>query len=147
MKVILRKCVDGLGDAGKIAQVSDGYARNYLLPRKLAYPATEGNVKRAQEETKKIAQEVEKRQEEDRRLCDRLQGISVTLAAHAAEEGKLFGSVTAQGIAEALVAQGYEVDKRHVELDSPIKELGVFPVRIRFSQEVCAEIRVWVVKE
>ena len=147
MKVILRKSVPRLGSAGEIAEVADGYARNYLIPRELAYRATKGNVKRAQFEAKKVVQEAEKRLEEDKQLAQTLEGLSVTVAAHAGEEGKLFGSVSAQNIADALTEQGYPVERRQVELDAPLKELGVFPVTVRLAQDVETEVRVWVVKD
>jgi len=147
MKVILRQSVPRLGSVGEITDVADGYARNYLIPRDLAYAATEGNIKKAQIEAEKVRQEEEKLFEEEKKVASLLEGASVTISAHAGEEGKLFGSVNAQAVVDALQEQGFTVDKRFVELDSPLKELGVFPVTIRFSQDLATEIKVWVVKE
>jgi len=147
MKVILRQSVPRLGSVGEVTDVADGYARNYLIPRELAYVATEGNIKKAEIEAAKVRQEEEKQFEEEKKVASLLEDASVTVSAHAGEEGKLFGSVNAQTIVDALQEQGFSVDKHCIELNSPLKELGVFPVTIRFSHDLATEIKVWVVKD
>jgi len=147
MKVILRQSIPRLGSAGKVVTVSDGYARNYLIPRDMAYSVTKGNIKKAHFEAAKVQQEEQKQLEEKKKLASAIEGVSVTITARAAEEGKLFGSVNAQSIADALQEQGFTVDRNCIELDSPLKELGVFSVTIRFSHDLAAEIKVWIVKD
>ena len=139
MEVILRQAVDNLGHPGDIVDVSAGYARNFLLPRGVAYEATPGNKKR-------IAQEKERR-DAAQGIADRLAEVSLTFSAKVGEEGKLFGSVTATDIAHQLEAQGFtEVEKRMIDLHEPIKALGVYKVAIRLHADVKPEIKVWVIK-
>ena len=130
MEVILRQSIDQLGQPGDIVKVSAGYARNFLLPRGLAYEATPGNRKRiALEKT-------------------RLEQVSLTFSARVGEEEKLFGSVTAADIVAQLHAQGFaEVEKRQIDLHEPIKALGVFKVPVRLHADVKPELRIWVVKQ
>ncbi|HLB53612.1 MAG TPA: 50S ribosomal protein L9 [Gemmatimonadales bacterium] len=145
IEVILREDVQSLGKAGAMVRVKPGYARNYLLPRGLAYEATEGNKKRIAAETR--AREV--RAGEDRasaqEAAGRLESAVVTITAKAGEGERLFGSVTAQDIAEALEQSGHPVDKRRIELAHPIKLLGEHPVSIRLHSEVQAVVRVRIV--
>ena len=147
MEVILRQAVDKLGHPGDVVSVSNGYARNYLLPRGVAFLATEGNKKRiAQEKARLEAAEAERRKTAEE-IASRFDDVSVTFAARVGEEGKLFGSVTAGDIADQLVAQGYEVEKRQIELVEPIKALGVYRVVIRLHADVKPEIKVWVIAQ
>lgn len=146
MKVVLLKNVPGLGKTGEVVQVNDGYARNYLIPRKCACLASASNVSHGQAEARRQTEEATKRHEQQLALVEKLEGVSVTVSAHAGDEGKLFGSVNPQVIAEALAEQGLEIDKKLIDMETPIRELGVFPVLIRFSPEVIAEVKVWVVK-
>ena len=147
MEVILRQAVDNLGQPGDIVAVSPGYARNYLLPRGIAFAATEGNKRRiALEKARLEAAEAERRgAAED--VAKKLEEVSVTFAARVGEEGKLFGSVTVADIAEQLAAQGYAVERRQIDLPEPIKALGVYRVPVRLHADVKPEIKVWVIKQ
>ncbi|HEU4699500.1 MAG TPA: 50S ribosomal protein L9 [Gemmatimonadales bacterium] len=147
MEVILRDNVPNLGKAGDLVRVKPGYARNFLLPRGLAYEASEGNKKRIAAEQKAKSARAEQEKAEAQALAGRLGQASVTLTGKAGEEGKLFGSITAQDIAGALEAQGLPVDRRRIELDQPIKTLGFHSVAVRLHPEVQAEVRVNVVAE
>ena len=148
MEVILRQAVDNLGQPGDVVKVSPGYARNYLIPRGVAYEATPGNRKRiAQEKARLEAAENERRAKAES-LASRLEQVSLTFSARVGEEEKLFGSVTASDIAQQLHAQGFtEVEKRQIELHDPIKSLGVYKVPVRLHADVKPEIRVWVIKQ
>jgi len=147
MEVILREDVKSLGKAGEMVRVKPGYARNYLLPHGLAYEATEGNKKRIAAETRARGIRHEAERAEAERAAAELSGITITLTGKAGEEGKLFGSITAQDIAAALAAQGHQVDRRRIELEHPIKALGSHTVGVRVHPEVHAEVRVSVVAE
>jgi large subunit ribosomal protein L9 len=147
MEVILRNAIDKLGHPGDIVTVSSGYARNFLLPRGFAFEATEGNRKRiALEKSRLEAAENERRQAAET-IAERLAEVSLTFAARVGEEGKLFGSVTTADIAHQLEAQGFHVEKRQVELNEPIKALGVYRVGVRLHADVKPEIKVWVIKQ
>ena len=147
MEVILRQSVDSLGHPGDVVTVSPGYARNYLLPRGIAYAATAGNKKRiAQEKARLEAAESERRgAAED--VAKKLEEVSITFSARVGDEGKLFGSVTTADIAQQLEAQGYHIEKRQIDLHEPIKALGVYRVPIRLHADVRPEIKVWVIKQ
>jgi large subunit ribosomal protein L9 len=147
MEVILRNAVDKLGHPGDIVSVSPGYARNFLLPRGMAYEATPGNRRRiAQEKSRLEALEAE-RVAAAKAVADKLAEVSVTFAARVGEEGKLFGSVTTADIAHQLEAQGFKIEKRQIELNEPIKTLGVYRVGVRLHADVHPEIKVWVIKQ
>jgi|SRR3954452_15782821 large subunit ribosomal protein L9 len=147
IEVILREDITTLGKAGEMVRVKPGYARNYLLPHGLAYEATEGNKKRIAAESK--ARSV--RQQSERVGAEReaatLSAVQVRLVGKAGDEGKLFGSITAQDIAEELGRQGHQVDRRRIELEHPIKTLGEHTVSVRLHPDVHAEVRVSVVAE
>jgi large subunit ribosomal protein L9 len=147
MEVILREDIETLGKAGELVKVKPGYARNYLLPKGLAYEATEGNRKRILAESKARAARAEQETGEARALAAKLSGVSLTLKRKAGEGDRLFGSITAQDLADALAAQGHAVDKRRIELEHPIKTVGQHGVQVRLHQDVTAEIRVTVVAE
>lgn len=147
MQVILKERLENLGDAGQVVSVKPGYARNFLIPKGLAYEATDSNVRRLERERSRIEKEAAVQLEEARTRAASLTDVSITFNARAAEEGRLFGSITTADIAEKLGEQGIEVDRRQVLLDEPIKELGVFSVPIRLHADVRPEIKVWVIKE
>jgi large subunit ribosomal protein L9 len=147
IEVILREDVRSLGRAGELVRVKPGYARNYLLPQGLAYEATEGNKKRIAAEGKARAARGQAERSEAERVASTLSGVTLTLSGKAGEEGKLFGSITSQDIAEALAREGHAVDKRRIELEHPIKTLGSHTVSVRVHPEVHAELRVSVVAE
>jgi len=147
MEVILRDDIKSLGKAGDLVRVKPGYARNFLLPKGLAYEATEGNKKRIVAETK--ARNVRLAAEKDAAVAVAA-GISAVLLTYtrkAGEEGKLFGSITSQDIADSLAAQGQTVDKRKIELTHPIKTVGEHTVTVRLHPEVHADVRVTVAAE
>lgn len=147
MEVVLREHVDNLGQRGDIVKVADGYARNYLLPRKLALPATAAN-KRIVERQQKI---FEAREAETRAAAEvqaaRLAAVECVLARRVGESETLYGSVTASDVAAALAAQGLAVEKRRVLLHEPIKQLGEFDVPVRLHREVTVTVKVRVVKD
>jgi large subunit ribosomal protein L9 len=145
--VILREDVKSLGKAGELVRVKPGYARNFLLPRGLAFEATEGNKKRNAAETRARGARDQAERAEAERFAAALGAVELTLKGKAGEEGKLFGSITAQDIADALAAQGHQVDRRRIELEHPIKTIGHHTVGVRLHSEVHAEVRVSVVAE
>jgi large subunit ribosomal protein L9 len=147
MEVILREDIKTLGKAGELVRVKPGYARNYLLPHGLAYEATEGNKKRIAAETKARSVRLQSERAGAEREAATLSAVQLRLAGKAGEEGKLFGSVTSQDIAEALASQGYSFDRRRIELEHPIKTTGTHAVSLRLHPEVHAELRVSVVAE
>ena len=147
MEVILRNAIDKLGHPGDIVSVSPGYARNFLLPRGLAYEATAGNRKRIASEKSRLEALENERIEAAKAIADKLAEVSVTFAARVGEEGKLFGSVTTADIAHQLEAQGFKIEKRQIELNEPIKTLGMYKVGIRLHADVHPEIKVWIIKQ
>ena len=147
MEVILRNAVDKLGHPGDIVSVSPGYARNFLLPRGLAYEATTGNRKRIAAEKSRLEALEGERKAAAQAIADKLGEVSVTFAARVGEEGKLFGSVTSGDIAHQLEAQGFKIEKRQIELNEPIKTLGMYKVAIKLHADVHPEIKVWIIKQ
>lgn len=147
VEVILRQAVENLGHPGDVVTVSNGYARNYLLPRGVAFVATEGNKKRITQEKSRLEAAESARRDAAQQLADQLAEVSITFAARVGEEGKLFGSVTAGDIAQQLEAQGHHVDRRQIDLQEPIKALGVYRVPLRLHADVRPEIKVWVIKQ
>ena len=147
MKVIMTETLDHVGDAGEIVEVKPGYARNYLLPRRLALVASTGNMAVYEEvKTRRGAQAArEKREAEER--AEVLSKASITIAVAVGEEDRIFGSVTNQQIADLLKDQSFDIDRRTIQLDEPIRALGVYDVPIRVHPEVEATVKVWVVKE
>jgi large subunit ribosomal protein L9 len=147
MQVILRERLDHLGNAGEVVDVKAGYARNYLIPQGLAYEATAGNVRRIESERARTQQKEAATAAEARERAKEIEGVSLTFHARAGQEGKLFGSITSGDIAEKLAEQGVVVDRRSIELEEPIKALGVTSVPIRLHPQVHPEIKVWVIAE
>ena len=148
MEVILRQAVEKLGQPGDVVKVSPGFARNYLLPRGIAYAATAGNLKRIAQEKARLEAAEDERRGAAQSVATRLENVSLTFSARVGEEGKRFGSVTASDIAEQLHAQGFEsIEKRQIDLHEPIKSLGVYRVPVRLHADVKPEIKVWVIKQ
>ncbi|MFQ6104674.1 MAG: 50S ribosomal protein L9 [Candidatus Glassbacteria bacterium] len=147
MKVILRQDVTKLGKEGDIVEVKDGHARNFLLPKGYAYPVTPGNMKKLEEEKKLRSLRAKKELRSAEDLARRLSGASITFVMKAGEEDRLYGSVSAADISAKLSEQGFEIDKKQVMLEEPIKVLGVYTVEVRLHSEVFAKVKVWVVKE
>ena len=147
MEIILRQAVENLGKPGDVVTVKNGYARNYLLPRGFAYEATPGNLKRIAQERDRLEAAENERRSGAEDLAKRLEEVQLTFSARVGEEGKLFGSVTAADIAEQLGAQGFQIEKRLIDLHEPIKALGVYRVPVKLHADVKPEIRVWVIKQ
>ncbi|MGI6603821.1 MAG: 50S ribosomal protein L9 [Firmicutes bacterium] len=146
MKVILEQDVPRLGKKGEVVNVNDGYARNYLLPRKLARVATASSLKEVENRRRREAEKEARAAQEAKELAQRLAGRTVTIAARAGEGGRLFGSITNQDVATAVEKElGLTVDKRRVEMKEPLKALGSYTVTLRLYTEVTADITVNVV--
>lgn len=147
MEILLRKNIETLGEAGDIVQVADGYARNYLFPRKLASPVTSENLRTLEAEKRRAQREAERRHQALVAFGKQLENVSCTVVAQATDSGHLFGSVSAAQIAQALGVEGHEVDEKAIYLDQPIKETGVYAVEIHLAADVIATTRVWVVAD
>ncbi|OLB52202.1 MAG: 50S ribosomal protein L9 [Gemmatimonadetes bacterium 13_2_20CM_2_65_7] len=147
MEIILREDVQHLGKVGEVVKVKDGYARNYLLPKGLAYPATEANKKKIAYEGERIAKQRASEKSTAETEATRLAGVQLSFAVKVGEEDKLYGSVTAGDIQRKLEELGIRVDKRKIDLHEPIRELGEFSVGIKVHPEVRPEVRITVVKE
>jgi large subunit ribosomal protein L9 len=147
MKVILRRNFEPLGQIGDIVEVKDGYALNYLLPRKIAYSALKGNLRALEEEKKTVAKKFEQELRDAEALAVELEKTSITIPVQVGEEDKIFGAVTTQMIADALSEKDYKIDKRKIELEEQIKTLGIYSVNIKLHPKVSSKIKVWVVRE
>jgi large subunit ribosomal protein L9 len=147
MEVILREDVEKLGNRGEVVKVAAGYARNFLLPKKLAVAATGSNKKIVEQERQAHLRKEAKVTGESEDLAKLLNGVSVTIMQKAGENDQLFGSVTSKDVADALAAKNFTIDRRKVQLDEPIKQLGEFKVPVRLHRDVTAEITVLVIKE
>jgi large subunit ribosomal protein L9 len=147
MKIILKDDVEQLGKCGEVLNVKDGFARNYLIPRKLAIPASTGNLRSIGEVSTQKRLRDNKQLREAEKLRNALERISCTAEVQVGEEDRVFGSVTAAQIAELLEQQGFVVDRRDIILDEPIKALGVYTVGVKLEREVIAKLKVWVVKK
>lgn len=146
-EVILRRKIDNLGDVGDVVTVKSGYARNYLLPQGLAYPASDQSRRLLEQERTAALLEEERDRSNAKELAGRLEGSSITFSMLAGDEGKLYGSVGPRDIASKLGEDGYDIQAKHVMLVEPIKALGVYSVPIRLYPEVEASVKVWVIKE
>jgi large subunit ribosomal protein L9 len=144
MKVILSQDIKGLGKKGDLKEVAEGYARNYLLPRRLAVEATAANVRQQEELIQRRADKLARERADAEALRHKLEGLKIEISARAGEGGRLFGSVTAGDIAMALQSRGVGVDKRKIELTEPIKTLGLFHVKVRLQAEVSAALEILV---
>ena len=147
MEVILLQSLEKLGDAGDVVRVKPGYARNYLLPKGLAIEATPGNIRMVQ--TRRQQQEAQARRasEQAKKLAEKLSKLSLTAPVQVGEEDRVFGSVTAMTIADLLRDQGFDVDKKNILLDEPIKALGVYNVPVKLHHDIQVEVKVYVIKE
>jgi large subunit ribosomal protein L9 len=147
MKVILRKNFDQLGKVGDTVSVKDGYARNYLIPRQIAYQATKGNIIALEEEKKQIQKKEEKELDAAQTLATNIEKVSVTIPVTVGEEDKIFGTVTSQMIADSLKEKGFDIDKRKIEITEPIKSLGIYSVTVKIHPNVTATVKTWVVRD
>ena len=147
MDVILREDIDNLGARGQVVQVASGYARNFLLPKRLAVAATESNKKIVEQERQSHLRKEAKQKTEAEDLGKMMAGVTVTISQKAGENDQLFGSVTSKDVAEALEQKNFTIDRRKIQLDEPIKTLGEFKIPVRLYKDVVAEITVIVAKE
>lgn len=147
MRVVLREDIDKLGRRGEVRDVAAGYARNFLLPKGKALAATDGNMKRVEQERRRYAVKQAKEKEDAAAVGRRLAGVSCTIVRKVGENDQLYGSVTASDIAEFLAREGVEIDKRRILLEEPIKALGIYTIPVKLHADVQGEVRVWVVKE
>lgn len=147
MKLILRADIENLGNLGDVVNVKPGYGRNFLLPQGLAMVASEANLKVFEQERRKLQAKMDALRAAAAGLCERLEGLELSIQMRVGENDKLYGSVTSALIADALLAQGLEVDRRRILLDAPIRALGDYPVRVRLHADVIAHLTVKVVSE
>ena len=147
MEVILREHVEHLGNRGEIVKVADGYARNYLLPRKLALLVTDGNRRQIERERAKFDAKEAEEQKVAQAIADRMASVEIVIARRVGETDALYGSVTASDIAEALAAKGFDIDRRKLQLPEPIKRLGALDLPVKLHRDVTATVKVKVVAE
>jgi len=147
MKVILKENVESLGKAGDTLKVSDGYARNFLIPRGFAIEASSKSMKTLEQEKKHILQRVDRERKKAELLVEKINGVTCAISRRVGEQDKLFGSVTTKDIEKSLLEQGIEIDRKTILLEEPIKSLGEFPVKIRLQPGITAEIKIMVVAE
>ncbi|TVQ70429.1 MAG: 50S ribosomal protein L9 [Balneolaceae bacterium] len=146
MQVILKEDVEKLGLAGEVVEVKDGYGRNYLIPNGKAVLATPGARKMVDQQMKKVLEQRLANLDTAKEIAEALQGTNVTIAVKAGEEGKIFGTVTNVQIAEALKEKGFDIDRRKVQIDEDVKQLGEYTATINLHEEVKASLTFWVVK-
>jgi len=146
MKVILREDYKKFGKAGDVVEVKDGYARNYLIPRNLAVRADESQIRQLEHERKILQDKKEKHARVAENLAEQINKISCTISVQVGEEDRIFGSVTAMDIADSLLKEGIEIERKNILLEEPIKSLGVFTVPIKLTPEVDGKLKVWVVR-
>ncbi len=147
MKVILIQDIDKLGNRGKVTEVKEGYARNFLIPKKLALAATPSNIKLYEIEKARFEKIEKQKMEGAKVLAGKIESVSLTIARKCGEEDKLFGSVTSADIQAALEEQGVVIDKRDISLEEPLKSLGVYNVPVKIHKDVSANVKILVVKE
>jgi large subunit ribosomal protein L9 len=147
MEIILRETIDNLGRAGQVVKVANGYARNYLLPKKLAYLATPGNLKVIESERHSLLRKEAKQKEDAEKLMQMMQNVEVTIRRKVGEQDALYGSVTNSDIADELEKKGFQVEKRKIQMDDHIKTIGEFSVPIRLFKDVTAHVKVKVEAE
>lgn len=147
MKIILRQNHEKLGAIGEVVSVKDGYARNYLIPRGIAYEATSGSLQQLEEEKKMATRRLDREKKNAEALAAQIEKISLTIKMTVGEDEKLFGSVTSQQIADLLAEKSITLDKRSIELEEPLKALGTFEVPVKLPAGVTSKIKVWIVRE
>ncbi|MBU1998853.1 MAG: 50S ribosomal protein L9 [Candidatus Omnitrophota bacterium] len=147
MEVILMQDVKGLGKAGSVVKVKDGFANNFLLLKKLAVPANQANLKIVEQDKKRRDLEYEKKKLEAQGLKERLEKLSFTMPAMVHDDEKIYGSITIHNIAEALDGEGFKIQKDSILLNEPLKSLGIFEVPVKLHPEITAKVKIWVVKK
>ena len=146
-KIILRQDYENLGDIGEVVEVKSGYARNFLIPRGIAYRATDGALRAVKAEKQAWVATQSRLEEESRVIAEKLESVSITIPMRVGEEDRLFGSVTALMIAEELSTQGHNIDRRSIQIEDPIKTLGMFDVPVKLHKSVTTSLKVFVVDE
>ncbi|MCS6875393.1 MAG: 50S ribosomal protein L9 [Aquificaceae bacterium] len=147
MKVVLVKDLEGYGVFGDVVSVKDGFARNYLIPRGIALPATEGNLKHVKGILSQRARKLQKEKEKARELAKKMEGLMLDIYRRVGEKGRLFGSVTAQEIAQALKEKGFDVDRKKIVIKTPIKEVGIYTITLKLYTDVSVDLKVEVKPE
>ena len=147
MEIILSKDVQSLGKLGELVKVNDGYARNYLLPKKLAFVATPANLKKIEQQEKKRKLDYEQQKQDAQDVASKLNKVSCTLSVEVNDLDKLYGAVTEADIANALEVEGFTIEKKDIIIEKPIEELGIFDISINLHSDVTAKIRLWVTKK
>jgi large subunit ribosomal protein L9 len=147
MKVILRENLENLGEIGEVVEVKDGYARNFLIPRKLAFEASTKNLNQLEAQKNQLERKIEKEKINAEKLRQELEKISLTIQMKVGEDGKLFGSVTTQMIADTLKEKDFDIDRKTITIPEPIKALGIYTIEIKLHKEVEAHVKVWTVRE
>ena len=147
MEIILRETIDNLGRAGEVVKVADGYARNYLLPRKLAYLATKGNLKVIEFERNSLLRKEAKQKEDAEKLMQLLNNVEIIIRRKVGEQDTLYGSVTNSDVAEELEKKGFQIEKRKIHMDDHIKSLGEFSIPVRLFKDVTAHVKLKVEAE
>ena len=147
MNVILKKDIEGIGKAGTVVKVKDGYARNFLFPRSLALESSAANLNKLEQERKARAVQSEKQRKSALEMKEKIEKLSLTLPVLVQEKEKLYGSITGIEIAKALKEEGLELDKNLIVLEEPLKALGIFEVPIKLHPEVIATVKLWIVKK
>jgi len=147
MEVILTQDVSGIGKTGAVVKVKDGFARNFLFLKNLAMPVTDGNIKSLEQEKLRRLQKEQKSKKSAEELKSKIEALSLTIAVLTQENDKLYANITAQELQKALSDEGYEIDKKAILLEEPIKALGIYQVPLKFHPEVSGEVKVWIVKK
>jgi len=146
MRIILLRDFEQLGKSGEQVEVTSGYARNYLIPKGIAIQATKSNLKSFKEKIRINSQRQDRALKKSETLAEKLKSLSLTVPVKVGEEDKVFGSVTSQMIAEKLMEKGYEIDKRQINLEEPIKSLGIYDIPIKLHSQIEASVKLWVIK-
>jgi len=147
MKIILRRDFDQLGKVGDVVEVKNGFARNHLIPRQLAFTATKGNLRALEEEKVQLVKKDAKILIAAQQQGAELEKISITITVKVGEEDKMFGTVTSQMIADSISEKGFQIDKRKIEITEPIKALGIYNINVKLHPEVIASVKTWIVRE
>ncbi len=147
MEVILNKDVEKIGKTGEVVRVKDGFARNFLIPHRLALPVTQGNLKKIEQAKARDMLSLEKAKKAAEEIKDRLSGLSLTIPVLSQEEEKLYGSITSVELARALKEEGFEIDKNAIILQEPIRALGIYEIPVKLHPDISAKIKVWIVKK
>ncbi len=146
MRIILLRDYENLGEAGEQVEVKDGFGRNYLIPKGIALKASKQNMKKFEEIAKQKKNKLARALKSSQELAEKLKTLSLTVPVKVGEDDKIFGSVTSQMIADQLQEKGYDIDKRQIQLEEPIKALGIYDIPVRLHSEITTSVKLWVIK-